>query len=431
MPRKKKADTVPAAPKQKARGRPDVTFSALASLHVKKFGTDDIFIGTTNEAARIAIPLRTFAQRYTFQNQGIPLGAVINYVGPEQSFKSGMAFETIRWHVDIEGGGGLYLRTERDQPELRAAIIGEENLGTDDALRVVPQYCRSIDAVQMALQSWTDAQAKAFPTLGACPFPACLVIDAIASVSTVAVGDKIMKKGVKPDFGDEAKNWTKWLKVWPHEMTHWPLTWVIVNHEKVRPAPGGFGISYHRPAGKAFDFGATFQFRMRMSEKWESKMRSGRTITLRALKIYGHSVDYTVEVDVFWREGEVPQRAIFDWPRTSILLLSGGLPPGKANAARQVVDITVDDKGYVRSKKLGFDKETMSAAGQILESDRKLCDELDAAVGIMPKTPFEPNVPFLLQQLRSLGREHLYDSLCKKSSQKQLAAVEGDVEGGE
>jgi len=186
--------------------------------------------GIAGTPAPMAIRLPSFILRLLFQNEGLILGKIIHIVGLEATFKSTLALEITKWHIE-HGGCGMTLHTEsRLNDKVIEGVLG------DCSERHVAITCDT-------LEEWQSILLDAGQRLGHDTKElACFTVDSVMGVSSERTIAEITKDGfASSKFAHEANLIASYLRVFNAKLYDRPHTVCLINHRKFRPNMNNYG----------------------------------------------------------------------------------------------------------------------------------------------------------------------------------------------
>jgi hypothetical protein len=265
----------------------DGMFDEICQENKEKFGDEMVFTGNEADRLMIALPVPSLSTRMLLRQEGLPLGKMVMVIGEQESFKSSLCDEFIRWHrmeVPIPSkpdkvvrvGKGYKFEVENKQwAELTNSIVGHDDKaiqtflclsldGEDDGWMTALTKC--MQSVQQKFEPLVVSGAnKGKPREGAAGriAPACFVIDSVMGALSESTGDKIDANGAPSmSFPIEARKISDYMKRMPKWTQHWPFTIMGINHKKMHKQPDGM-VVISLPGGKALKFHESIEIDMR------------------------------------------------------------------------------------------------------------------------------------------------------------------------
>jgi hypothetical protein len=385
-----------------------------------KHGGDLMVHNAGQEHALIrGVPLPALALEYLFQNTVLPLGGrVTQIVGLPGSCKSGLAIEFGRWFID-SGGVVVYREHEsKYSPDWVPSIIGWDR---QDSFML--HACHSINDWQNSLLTWDakiqemmDGKSAKEPGPGAV-YPVLNVVDSVMGKSMEESQDRVVAAGhAGRDHPVEAGSITKFMRAYPQRVANWPFHTILINHLRLSKDPTTQAKVRDKPGGWQKDFQETFEVESSKIGAISTAEFDGLRLQLQTYKNSLGTGGRRIEVCVRWweeddpeRPGEYRQKTVWDWDEATILLLAKHLQPeARRNRAKKLLDLSVNDRGLVTSKRLGVGVDeqppaSFAEASAKLHADAELLRELRRVLGIKVRAVFTPGVDFREQMLGSRG----------------------------
>jgi len=298
-------------------------FASLVSEVAAKFGKSNL---VEKPYAPIAIKLPALILRVLFQNEGLILGKIVHIVGKEATFKSTLALEITRWHLEYNGYG-ITLHTES---RLNDTVI-DGVLGT--------YKDRHTAIICDTLEEWQAILMDASKKLGESQQLACFTVDSVMGVSSEKTISEVTKEGfASAKFAHEANLIASYLRVFNAKLYDRPHTVCIINHRKFRPNMNSYGPPEKASlGGNEIKFCASYEIETTASESAKQ--------VLGPVTVY--DMGLKLDKNTFGQEGvqiRVPVRfinasdgtqVIFDWHAATTYMLS------KANVVRPAPSSTI------------------------------------------------------------------------------------------
>lgn len=399
----------------------DALFQAMTKEAEEKY-PGQIYSGGAEAMRVVCLPMPAFAPRFLIQQEGWPLGRFYHLVGEQESCKSALGFEIMRWHGLMPGGGGFYFPTEsKNQPELFRSIVGYEHPRMrwhDD--------CKTMQEWQAGVTDWIKRVQVAMDGTPKNPgpgrrAPVCWLVDSLMALLSDKENEKVDKQGHSDrHYAECAVLLMDFLKWATPEIKQYPFTLLGVNHLKPTKEEGPFGkVERNIPGGKAPKFFETMQIEMRRctGTRPEKDIRHVKDdergieveITIHKNSMAPHE---RIRVEMLWYTdyddrdpaGHYRQKTFWDWYSASISILANLLKgDGKqAKRLREVIDLNLDtDTHKVWSPALGIDKKDKvpaREAGELLErkiyEDAAFRDALYAETGVRRRYLFKPHLDY-------------------------------------
>lgn len=408
----------------------DVVFETATDVQKKTY-PDSVYSGGQAAMRIVCLPVPSFAVRFLLQQEGWPLSRFVMLVGEQESCKSAMLSEIMRWHMTAMNGGAIYIENERKlSPELIHSIVGY------NPKRLRFQECRTLQEWNAALKNWI---ASFHLAMDGCPggggqakttgigrkSPICFGIDSLMAALTDKQNEKIDDEGTSAKhFADAAGLLNDYFKNITHDLANYPFSLVGINHMKPRQVP----VAPNSPAmkmernisgGFALKFHDTAEIQMtRLSNPAPGKelnriADNEKGIELR-ISVFKNSMapHEKIDVDMMWYTdyedrdplGHYRQKTFFDWDAAAIEILAA-LTTGdgkQAKRLRAIIDLELEkDTRKVWCSALGIaqkSKVRYREAGKILEhklaNDEQFRNSLYAECGIRRRFLFRPDLDF-------------------------------------
>ncbi len=411
----------------------DGMFDEVCDENKKKFGADSVYTGAEADRLMICLPVPSLSTRLLLKQEGLPLGKHIMVIGAQESFKSSLCDEFIRWHrikvprgdKVVKVGKGYKFEVENKQwAELTNSILEYD----DKAIETHP--CRSLDGeddgwmthLTKTMQAVQDkfeplvvsGERKGQPKLDAVGriAPACFVIDSVMGALSESTGEKIEVNGAPGmSFPVEARKISDYMKKMPKWCWLWPFTVMGVNHKKVTKTPDGkFVVSI--PGGHALKFHESLEMDMRRVGGQFHRVKDNEYGVRLCIDVVKNSTapkteEFYVEV-VWWYDKEQinelnqpRQVTIFDWHSATIEILAGYGDSMIGKQIDKVIDLHVNkDNRKVWSSTLGIPEKSpvkWREAGAMLEERPDLLYPLYDILGIRRRFLFTPGIDFRKQ----------------------------------
>jgi hypothetical protein len=425
-------------------------FGAISNQAQQKF-PGQIFTGSEDMMRVLCLPVPSFSIRYLLQQEGWPLSRFVMLVGEEESCKTSLAAEIIRWHSLIPGGGGVYIPTEpKESLELIYSIIGYDHKHFR-----THAYCKTTQEWNAAGTWWINtfrtymdgrkrnAQQAAIKPHGRSA-PVALVIDSIMANVAKSTAAKIEQDGAPSrHFAENALVLDDWFKYICPELRGYPITLLGINHLKPHEVKTGIITRTERNigGGKTPKFLCSLQIQMdRKSSiapgQGVNRVKQGDTGIRLAISVWKNSLapHERIEVEMLWYTdyddrdpaGHFRQKTYFDWHSASTETLIGLIRAGGKKAKRiwDILDVHPMDHRQVWSQKLGITaKRSVSYRdfGALLEAklavDGEFRNALYAECGIRRRYLFQPGMDFREQEKIAVALARQVDNGWKQQAQ--------------
>jgi len=292
-------------------------FSSLVNEVASKFGKTNL---TDTAHAPIAIKFPSLILRVLFQNEGLILGKIIHIVGKEATFKSTLALEITRWHLE-QGGFGITLHTEsRLNDKTIEGVLGDYK---DQHSAFI---CDTLEEWQAILSDASEKLGKDTKQL------ACFTVDSVMGVSSEKTISEITKDGfASSKFAHEANLISSYLRVFNAKLYDRLHTICLINHRKFRPNMNSYGPPEKTAlGGNEIKFCASFEIETTTTESTRQVLGPITTYEM-GLKLdkntYGQE---GIQIKVPVRFANFPDgtKVVFDWYAATTYMLC------KANTVR-------------------------------------------------------------------------------------------------
>jgi RecA/RadA recombinase len=233
-----------------------------------------VFVGDRSAELLITLQLPSFALRYLFQQEGLPLNRIIGIVGEPESCKSSFLYELMRI-FRLNNGVSVYLDTEcKSTHELLYAIM---NYDTKSCLI---QRCST-------LEGWLSASIKAMnyfrEKFSSCRDdeirPVAVAVDSLTS----CLEEKEFKRWTdetEPErrFPAQAYYISEYMRYMSKQILDYPMAFFFVNHLKkaVSSIPGV--VERRLAGGAAVRFHESIEIEMVRKHSGFSKAQTTRVV---------------------------------------------------------------------------------------------------------------------------------------------------------
>jgi len=204
-------------------------------------------------ARKVKIP---FLMRILLNLEALPLGRVIQIMGPQASLKSTFAAEIVRWHL-CEGGRAAFFETE-GKPAAFVYMCLIETFGKE-----VVRICR-VKRMEKWMQEISKQIRKGEELLeqGVNLPPMVFVVDSVLGCNSMQTISDVDERGYPSErFASESRRITDFLRSYSSRIADLPLTLIMVNHVKLRPT--GFTIQKATVGGVDLRYRATFELELK------------------------------------------------------------------------------------------------------------------------------------------------------------------------
>jgi hypothetical protein len=397
---------------------------------VYKVNGQDVATGGSEQLMCISLPMPALAPRFLFQQDGLPLERFILLDGRQESGKSALGYEMIRWNRLCGGKGKIIEVEEKQSPELCLSINRYDHKAYSTA------YCETMQDWHKSLTFWIQHFAKLLggdpsapksrPGVGKIA-PVLFLVDSIMAAVGESTMDEIEKVGHgQRRFASDTGLLSEYMKAFTKWLRSYPFTVVGINHLKPTQDSRGFQVR-NMPGGKAPGYHASID--IEVLKKGEGQRARDRFMDL-TLRLQKNSVGSKGEINVemTWfidydnplDDGQCLQHTRFEWEAASIGLLLDCVDKLGADRSKRLQELVgIRQVGPKAAKKVACDalgiteEDALSwrEAGTVLEdklkSDKEFRDRLYPVLGILRRRLFVPGV--------------CYD--------KQLAAARADAAG--
>jgi hypothetical protein len=249
--------------------------------------------------------------------------------------------------------------------------------------------------------------------------PFCAIVDSLLGKATAMTKKKIDETGAPGlSFPVETNYLNMYMKSTPDKLLDWPMTWLGVNHLKIKRDAVTGAVDYHSPGGKALRFQSGMTFEMDTFKTQETAKYRLASLRIRTFKnSYGpKDIRINVGFKTWYQddgpEGETVRRlhSRFEWWAGSIMLLCKCVGQTKTVAGmlqprlKEVCDVH-EKKGGSKgtlywSNRLGVTSSDAMPAhdlGMLLEQSPNVLADLYPVLGIQRRPFFKPGVDYLGQ----------------------------------
>jgi len=416
----------------------DALFSVITDVARQQFPGQAIYSGTGEAMRIVCLPVPAFSVRFLFQQEGLPLGRFFQIVGLQETCKSSLGYELMRWHGLVPGGGGVIFPTEpKDAPELFRSIVGYEH----PRMKYHDQ-CKTTEEWNIASKFWVTTFKKLMDGTKKEPGPGrkapiAFMVDSLCANLTDSEYDKILADGHSgAHYAKNAALLKDWIMFIAQEIDNWPFSMIGINHQRNnKESCGKFErVVRHVTGGAALKFFETTEIEMQRL----SGTAPGKEVHIAEteekgiellISIHKNSLapHEKVKVKMLWytdREDRDPaghyrQKTYFDWYTASIDILLEILreKDQQAKHLREVLDLNWDpDTKKVYAPELGIPQKAKvrpRVAGGILEQklyeDAAFRDALYAETGIRRRFLFRPELDYREQIMEAVKMASVAD----------------------
>ena len=342
----------------------------------KKFGVD------IRPMPTVGLYLPHLALRYVFRGNVLLFGRSYVVFGPPGSCKSSLLYWLYRLFVQA---GGYYMHLEaedKDQPALRASVLGYPAHIDDDQWRHRVATLNDYQKLYYSYCEWFRDQCGKLGVGRRVPF--IVGIDSLTAKLAENTLDAFTDNdgATTQRFGDAANAIAQWMR-WATNTIHgWPFLLVGVNHDKAKPGKSQYDAkTHHAPGGDHPLFAATTRILVERSRQLPRLANGDEGVTVR-MKVDKNSASVTgqqIEVDFKWNATEPQQRSWWDFDKASIVLLESLIENAKGQLSENLQDLLQLQKhagGLWSSKAL-----------DVAKSDAVTAAELGARLEMSPLLP--------------------------------------------
>ncbi len=378
-----------------------------------RFGDERVLTGDESEKLVIGLPFPkgAFCLRWLFCSTVWPLMRIMQIVGEEGSCKSALLYEIFRWFWWWGGGSYLFEAEDKDSPDLRHSIVGDEAIGD-----ITVHKCEHIEDWQEGLQFQMERDKKRCEVKGGPgrTIPICYGIDSLVGRTTRDTAGSVEEKGYATrSYPTEALSIAQYMRVMPKWLPGWPFCVVGTNHLKPDTASVGFIPTKRSPGGTSLKFQETFEIVMKRTGDIELADRAGLKINLSTKKNSLGPSRRDIGVNVYWQyqvvDGNMKQHTWWDWGGATVDLLLA-YSDGKsavAKSVREIVDLDpTRNSRVVASKTLGIPGSApvpYAEAAERLDENQAVLQQLYNLFGIRQRREFQPSRDYR-DQLEELRR---------------------------
>jgi hypothetical protein len=355
-----------------------------------------------------------------------PLGRWTQSGGEQETHKSTFIFQLIKWYLEA-GGLCHHIDTEnKTSTSLMQAVIGHEYFekGNPMSKRMIFHNATTVEAWQSQVSQvfeYLEQQEEAYDVARFNMMPLLVTIDSLMGSGSKENQVKMAEQGgegVGRGYSDAPIKISNWLRDAADKLLGRSVTIHASHHEKKDISnphadpnrAGGHAPGFYASLDVRFVKGAAGAKHIPSAYGTSSKVDEGRdglkgrVVNLRMRKSsMGDTVKPYMTVPFLWyfdtnpETGKKQQHAFWDWGSATAMVLEHnakrigeelGYDINGCNTSKQKCGIT--DK-YMRgrafwSKKLGLgsadNPASAKAFGEAINANRKLSDELDAALNI-------------------------------------------------
>lgn len=326
-----------------------------------------------------AIPVPSIAVRFLIGYDGFPLQILTQIVGKKASYKTSLALEIAKWHID-RNGYCLYIDTE-----------GGSSAHIEETDRVLPVSAVSID-------EWITVVKTFYEKTVGLKSPTCVIIDSIAAVTSSQILKKFEEEGVvSANYPIEAKSLSAFFRLKSALMKDSPVSFIAINHIKETINPYGITEEYN-PGGKLLQYVTNLQLKTKKLAQpiiKDGNFYSEVEIRVEFNRLGNEGRSIVVPISFKYDKEERSYSITWDWFAATTKLM---LPPTnqRDQNARKLYKaisdiIKVNEKAggpkgtLYYCNELGIDSSSAVSAtelGKIIESDKQVLDKLSEALYI-------------------------------------------------
>lgn len=375
----------------------DFDFQSIVQEVSTRFGKSHVL----SKQPVIAIKFPSLILRVLFQNDGLPLGKIIHIVGEEATFKSTLALEISRWHINY-GGIGILLHTES---RLNHSLI--DGVLKEHKEKFFSSTCDYLEEWQAMLLEFTERLGKKGQEV-----VTCITVDSVLGVNSEKTIKDIMKSGfASARFAVEANLISTYLRTINSVLYSRPHTICLINHRKFRPNlnnPYG-GVEKASLGGNEIRYAASFE--IETTATGSNKQVLGPVTT--------YKMGLKLDKNTFGQDGiqiSVPIHFVnhpdgcdvtFDWHAATTFFLAkcDNVKPipsqTRLKAISDLIPVKVRPGGrkgeLFYSEAIGIDKDNAISAtefGMALEERQDILNAIYEILGISRRYILDPNLSY-------------------------------------
>jgi hypothetical protein len=380
-----------------ARVTPPPIFTMLTDAAKREREVASIHDGLF-QSALVGIPFPAFVCEVLFHESVFPLGRLICLDGMQDTLKSGLLFEMMRWFIAAAGSGQIVDTEGKSTQDWGQSIIGH------DQFRFFKYtVTEAFEDAQQCIQGMLKLARGTFVKHGKFA-PLLLGLDSTTGVLTNSERQKIHREGhASKGYSTVANVSSRWLPSLIKDLMDLPVALVVIRHERERAVTRNgvdMGIKVPEPKGTGeWSFHAYKTFHLQRDARSEIDLVSmgGRNILICPKK--GMSLGLRIPLRVTWQdiplqntetgEEQVIQHTRFCWDRSTFALLTNmtgcGLAKRYQSRVHDILGSLTVKVDRVVCKPLGLDTAaTCEEFSKALyhPSNEKVLTQLRQALGI-------------------------------------------------
>lgn len=426
---KKKKKSKSASERELESGTDSFMDSILASsnadglMDIKRgeiFGTD------------VGIPLPALSVRYLFQRKCLPLSRILVFSGEEGACKSALLYDVMRWVLTYKGCVFFAENELKDAPMLRASLLNWE----DSMLRrIVKCETSNMEEWQTFLLKNMKSARKAQTVKGGMGkrLPLLFCLDSLMSTDRRAAIEEVENTGhTSLGYAVLAQLATKFSRVLPDQLKHFPFLFVATNH--LKPGMDAMGNAKGvTPGGKSMKFHESVELELKKLRDITLQDTHGITVAMKAAKNALGASRKEITVNLLWHTdmSDGRQYTYWDWHSASIAMLVEQSDKFKYMRDRikeaSGIEVASKTNRTAYSPKLGVPKSAPVSYAELsmrLEQHLDILDELYKVLGILPCKSFEIGKDYdVLQAEAEASTRELTQTLYKTA--KLIPLMEG------
>lgn len=386
-------------------GATNPLMDALIAANQKRFNVSGV-LSTKKEVEQlvVGIPCPSLAFEYLIMQDVFPLRVAMMLAGRWGCRKTSLIFEFFRW-IRMHQGFNAYINTEgKFDPTLAYNIM---RATPEDQ----PFFFHSVDTTEEYQDILVNYQKAIEKNEGYHRVPIALAVDTLAMATSESNQENISKDGhasrgypvntlLNKDFFSAYKGF----------YSTYPVCLLVSNHLKVKQDKYGNEVEY-TTGGDAFNYAETFQLHVYKKAEVKCVQYSGNVLELKCKKnSYGpqNNVIHTrvLHTLVDTEDGDVEERAWFDWEWSIIMLLNELInkqeyPMLRKRLKERDIDLTIDSSSLTATATTGYmkilgmtkeDEMPISELGHKLQSNPEVCNLIRDALGIKRRTKLTKSI---------------------------------------
>jgi hypothetical protein len=373
------------------------------------------------QSALVGIPFPSFVCEIMFHESVLALGRLICIDGMQDTLKSGLLFEMMRWFLDAAGSGQIVDTEGKSKQSWGPSIIGAERFG-HFRYETIEQF----EEAQTLVQNMIKFARVSFVRKGKFA-PLLLGIDSTTGVLTTSERTKIHTAGYAgKGYSSVANETARWLPSVVKDFMDLPIVLVGIRHEREREvAIGGSSVKVPEPKGATeWSFHAYRSFHVQNDARGiiDLATHGGRNLLICPKK--GTMKGVRIPLRVIWWEERLRdndtgvegfvQRTKFCWDRSTFLMLTNmdkqGIPKRFQSRVHEVLGPLRANLDRVICKPLGLDTAaTCEEFSQALyhPSNASVLTDLRNALAITAGYAFTGNCGVLFDDAKEAQRNKL------------------------